>query len=188
LGQPFEFQGGGVNIGLGFPATSLVVRSGSFQDAHGKSKELGTAMARGAFGRSAAEIDLLVRSGIVLRGNDLQEMYDLARQSSVGLPSDQPVETLETIAVGTINLLEAIRFLDRPIHFYSAGSSESLGEAQARAPKPPFRPRSPYAVAMGTAHWLVTNYTATNGLHASTGMLFNHEALVRAELAEAEPR
>lgn len=119
----------------------------------------------------------------VLRSTEPQEIYNLAGQSSVGLSFEQPVETLESIAVGTINLLEAIRFLDKPIRFYSAGSSECFGDAKGSAAteQTPFRPRSPYAVAKSTAHWLVANYRAAYGLHASTGILFNHESPLRPQ-------
>ncbi|OBI13354.1 GDP-mannose 4,6-dehydratase [Mycobacterium sp. E2497] len=119
----------------------------------------------------------------VLRRTEPQEIYNLAGQSSVGLSFEQPVETLESIAIGTINLLEAIRFLDKPIRFYSAGSSECFGdtEGHAASEQTPFRPRSPYAVAKSTAHWLVANYRAAYGLHASTGILFNHESPLRPE-------
>jgi GDPmannose 4,6-dehydratase len=119
----------------------------------------------------------------VLRRTDPDEIYNLAGQSSVGLSFEQPVETLESIAVGAINLLEAVRFLDRPIRFYSAGSSECFGDTEGRAAteQTPFRPRSPYAVAKSTAHWLVANYRDSYGLHASTGILFNHESPLRPE-------
>ncbi len=119
----------------------------------------------------------------VLRRTDPQEIYNLAGQSSVGLSFEQPVETLESLAVGTINLLEAIRFLDRPIRIYSAGSSECFGDTGGSAAneETPFRPRSPYAVAKATAHWLVANYRDAYGLHASTGILFNHESPLRPE-------
>lgn len=119
----------------------------------------------------------------VLRDVDPQEIYNLAGQSSVGLSFEQPVETLESVAIGTINLLEAIRFLDKPVRFYSAGSSECFGDTEGGAAneETPFRPRSPYAVAKSTAHWLVANYRAAYGLHASTGILFNHESPLRPE-------
>jgi GDPmannose 4,6-dehydratase len=119
----------------------------------------------------------------VLRRIDPREIYNLAGQSSVGLSFEQPVETLESVAVDTINLLEAIRFLDRPIRFYSAGSSECFGGTEGRAAneQTPFRPRSPYAVAKATAPWLVANYQVAYGLHASTGVLFNHESPLRPE-------
>ncbi|WP_102417698.1 GDP-mannose 4,6-dehydratase [Mycobacterium sp. 4858] len=119
----------------------------------------------------------------VLRRTDPQEIYNLSGQSSVGLSFEQPVETLESIAVGTINLLEAIRFLDKPIRFYSAGSGECFGDTEGHAAneQTPFRPRSPYAVAKSTAHWLVANYRTAYRLHASTGILFNHESPLRPE-------
>ncbi|WP_396932404.1 GDP-mannose 4,6-dehydratase [Mycolicibacterium sp.] len=119
----------------------------------------------------------------VLRRTDPQEVYNLAGQSSVGLSFEQPVETLESIALSAMNLLEAIRFLDKPIRFYSAGSSECFGDANGCASNEntPFRPRSPYAVAKSTAHWLVANYRDAYGLHASTGILFNHESPLRPE-------
>ena len=110
------------------------------------------------------------------------EIYSLAGQSSVGLSFEQPVETLESISMGTLNLLEAMRFLGKPIRLYSAGSGECYGDtAGARATEnTPFRPRSPYAVAKATAHWLVANYREAYGLHASTGVLFNHESPLRS--------
>ncbi|WP_082974630.1 GDP-mannose 4,6-dehydratase [Mycobacterium sp. 1245805.9] len=119
----------------------------------------------------------------VLRRTEPQEVYNMAGQSSVGLSFEQPVETLESIAAGTLNLLEAIRFLDTPIRFYNAGSSECFGDTGGRAAneETPFRPRSPYAVAKATAHWLVANYRDAYGLHASTGVLFNHESPLRPE-------
>jgi GDPmannose 4,6-dehydratase len=110
------------------------------------------------------------------------EIYSLAGQSSVGLSFEQPVETLESISMGTLNLLEALRFLGRPIRLYSAGSSECYGDTgSGRATEAtPFRPRSPYAVAKATAHGLVANYREAYGLHASTGILFNHESPLRS--------
>ncbi len=111
------------------------------------------------------------------------EIYNLAGQSSVGLSFEQPVETIESIAMGTLNLLEAMRFVGRPIRFYHAGSSECFGDTGTlRASETtPFRPRSPYAVAKACAHNLVANYREAYGLHASTGILFNHESPLRPE-------
>lgn len=111
------------------------------------------------------------------------EIYNLAGQSSVGLSFDQPVETLESIAVGTLNLLEAIRFSQLPIRFYNAGSSECFGDAGnlAADENTPFRPRSPYAVAKATAFWEVANYREAYSLYACTGILFNHESPLRPE-------
>ncbi|WP_136516109.1 GDP-mannose 4,6-dehydratase [Geomonas edaphica] len=111
------------------------------------------------------------------------ELYNLAGQSSVGLSFQQPVETLESISVGTLNLLEAIRFLDSPIRFYNAGSGECFGDIGG-APadeETPFRPRSPYAVAKATAFWEVANYREAYGIYACSGILFNHESALRPE-------
>jgi GDPmannose 4,6-dehydratase len=109
------------------------------------------------------------------------ELYNLAGQSSVSLSFEQPVETLESIGQGTITLLEAIRFLNRPIRLYNAGSSECFGESPEPCDeKTPFRPRSPYAVAKSTAHWALANYREAYGLYACTGILFNHESPLRS--------
>ncbi len=118
----------------------------------------------------------------VLSRVDPDEIYSLAGQSSVGLSFEQPVETLESISLGTLKLLEAMRFLGKPMRLYSAGSGECFGDTGgARATEDtPFRPRSPYAVAKATAHWLVANYREAYGLHASTGILFNHESPLRS--------
>jgi GDPmannose 4,6-dehydratase len=116
----------------------------------------------------------------VLRKVQPDEVYNLAGQSSVGLSFEQPVETLDSILSGTLNLLEGIRMLERPVRFYSAGSSECFGNTEVAAnEKSPFRPRSPYAVAKAAMYWLVANYREAYGLHASTGILFNHESPLR---------
>lgn len=109
------------------------------------------------------------------------EVYYLAGQSSVGLSFEQPVETLESITSGVLNLLEAIRFLNKDIRLYNAGSSECFGDtgAEPANESTPFKPRSPYAVAKASAHWLVANYRESYGLYACTGVLFNHESSLR---------
>jgi GDPmannose 4,6-dehydratase len=111
------------------------------------------------------------------------EVYNLAGQSSVGLSFEQPVETLESISIGTLNLLEVIRFLQKPIRLYSAGSSECFGDTGGvpADETTPFQPRSPYAVAKSTAHWEVANYREAYNLFACTGILFNHESPLRPE-------
>jgi GDPmannose 4,6-dehydratase len=109
------------------------------------------------------------------------EVYFLAGQSSVGLSFEQPVETLESITVGTLNMLEAIRFLGSKIKLYHASSGECFGDlGQHRADEStPFHPRSPYAVAKASAHWMVANYREAYGLFACSGILFNHESPLR---------
>lgn len=110
------------------------------------------------------------------------EVYNLAGQSSVALSFEQPVEALESITVGTLNLLESIRFLDRGIRFYNAGSSECFGDTELPADEnTPFRPRSAYAVAKAAAFWEVANYREAYGLFACSGILFNHESPLRPE-------
>lgn len=109
------------------------------------------------------------------------EIYNLSGQSSVGLSFGQPMETMESIVTATLNMLEAIRFLDPRIRFYNAGSSECYGHT---GPVPateetPFRPRSPYATAKAAAHWAVANYRDAYGLYACSGILFNHESPLR---------
>jgi len=109
------------------------------------------------------------------------EIYNLAGQTSVGLSFEQPVETMESIAGGTLNLLEAIRFMEHPVRFYNAGSSECFGDTGNTPANEltPFQPRSPYAVAKASAHWMVSNYREAYGLFACTGILFNHESPIR---------
>lgn len=111
------------------------------------------------------------------------EIYNLAGQSSVGLSFEQPLETMSSIATGTLNQLEAIRFVDKSIRFYSAGSSECFGDTGelAASESSVFRPQSPYAVAKAAATWQVSVYRRSYGLFACTGILFNHESPLRPE-------
>lgn len=111
------------------------------------------------------------------------EVYNLAGQSSVGLSFEQPVETFESITVGTLNLLEAIRFTSMPIKFYSAGSGECFGDTGdiPADENTPFRPRSPYGVAKAASFWQVANYREAYNIFACTGILFNHESPLRPE-------
>ncbi len=117
----------------------------------------------------------------VIKKSDPDEIYNLAGQTSVGLSFDQPVETLESIATGTLNLLEAIRFTERPIKLYNAGSSECFGDIgdSAADELTPFRPQSPYGVAKAAAFWEVANYRQAYNIFACSGILFNHESPLR---------
>lgn len=111
------------------------------------------------------------------------EIYNLAGQSSVGLSFEQPVETFNSITVGTINLLEVIRLTELPVKLYSASSSECFGDTDGHAANEstPFHPLSPYAVAKSAAHWAVSNYRKAYGIIASSGILFNHESPLRSK-------
>lgn len=118
---------------------------------------------------------------MALRKSDPDEVYYLAGQSSVGLSFEQPAETIQSITLGTLNMLEACRMAERPVRLYQAGSSEcfgdTLGEAANEATA--LKPSSPYAVAKASAYWLVENYRAAYNLYACTGILFNHESPLR---------
>ena len=111
------------------------------------------------------------------------EIYNLAGQSSVGLSFEQPVETVESIVGGTLNVLEAIRFIERPIRFYNAGSGESFGDtgSEPASETTALKPRSPYAAAKASAHDMVAVYRQAYGLFGCTGLLFNHESPLRQE-------
>lgn len=111
------------------------------------------------------------------------EIYNLAGQSSVGLSFEKPIETMESIANGTLNLLEAIRSHEKSVRFFSAGSSECFGDAGSipANEETPFRPRSPYAIAKTAAHHLVENYREAYSIYACTGIQFNHESPLRSE-------
>lgn len=119
----------------------------------------------------------------VLKKVQPDEIYNLAGQSSVGLSFSQPMETFESISLGTLNLLEAIRMLEVPVRFYNAGSSDCFGNTDGKRAdeQTPFRPRSPYAVAKAAAFWQVANYREAYGLFACSGILFNHESPLRPE-------
>jgi len=108
------------------------------------------------------------------------EIYHLAGQSSPGLSFELPNETFESVTVGTLNCLEAIRFLKLDCRFYHAASSEIFGAAETPANEStPFRPGSPYAVAKAAATWHVRLYREAYGLWACSGILFNHESPLR---------
>lgn len=111
------------------------------------------------------------------------EIYYLAGQSSVGLSFVKPAETIQSSAIGMLNILEACRVVDNPIRIYHAGSSECFGDTDGAAATEttPLHPQSPYAVAKGTGFWLVSNYREAYGLFACTGILFNHESPLRPE-------
>ena len=104
------------------------------------------------------------------------EVYNLAGQSSVGLSFEQPMESMESISLGVLNLLEAIRFISEPIRVYNASSSECYGDtcADGATEATAFHPRSPYAVAKAASHWTVVNYREAYGLFAANGILSNH--------------
>ena len=113
-----------------------------------------------------------------LRAHEPDEVYNLAAQSFVPTSFEQPVLTGETTALGVTRLLDAIRVVNPAIRFYQASSSEMFGKVREvpQTETTPFHPRSPYGVAKVYAHWITVNYRESYGLHASSGILFNHES------------
>jgi GDPmannose 4,6-dehydratase len=114
----------------------------------------------------------------ILREHRPAEVYNLAAQSFVPTSWTQPVFTGEVTAIGVTRILDAIRIADPDIRFYQASSSEMFGKVRAvpQNETTPFYPRSPYGVAKVYGHWITVNYRESYGLHASSGMLFNHES------------
>lgn len=117
----------------------------------------------------------------LIRKFEPDEIYNLAGQTSVGLSFEQPVETMESIVTSTLNILEAIRLIGREIKFYNAGSGECFGDSggEESDENTLFKPLSPYAVAKSAAFWLVNSYRISYDLFAASGILFNHESILR---------
>jgi GDPmannose 4,6-dehydratase len=110
-----------------------------------------------------------------------QEVYNLAAQSFVAVSFDQPVTTGYITGIGPVNILEAIRTVDKSIRFYQASTSEMFGRVQAvpQDERTPFYPRSPYGAAKLYAHWMTVNYRESYGIFGASGILFNHESPLR---------
>jgi len=119
----------------------------------------------------------------LLKKYEPDEVYNLGAQSHVRVSFDVPEETAEAVAMGTLRWLEAIRNFDPAIRFYQASSSEMFGDnpENPQSEETKFMPASPYACAKVFAHNLVRNYRESYGLHASCGILFNHESPRRGE-------
>ena len=113
--------------------------------------------------------------------SEATEVYNLAAQSFVGASWDQPILTAQSTGVGVTNLLEAIRMVNPQARFYQASTSEMFGLVQecVQSETTPFYPRSPYGVAKLYGHWITVNYRESFGMHASSGILFNHESPLR---------
>ena len=114
----------------------------------------------------------------VLEDHEPDEVYNLAAQSFVQTSFGQAVLTGETTALGVTRLLDAVRTVDPNIRFYQASSSEMFGKVHEvpQSEETPFYPRSPYGVAKVYGHWITVNYRESYDLHASSGILFNHES------------
>jgi len=117
----------------------------------------------------------------VISACEPDEIYNLGAQSFVATSWNEPILTGQVTGIGTLTMLEAIRIVNRKTRFYQASSSEMFGLIQQpmQNEKTPFYPRSPYAVAKLYAHWMTVNYRESHGMHASSGILFNHESPLR---------
>ena len=136
----------------------------------------------------AAEVNLidgdLVDAGSIVRAlekSKASEIYNLGAQSFVATSWTQPNLTASVCGIGALNCLEAIRQVDRKARYYQASTSEMFGliQTERQDEKTPFYPRSPYGVAKLFAHWSTVNYRESHDLHASSGILFNHESPLR---------
>ena len=125
-----------------------------------------------------SDISSLMR---IIRDVQPDELYNLGAQSFVQSSWQQPILTANVTAVAVTNVLEALRILKPDTRFYQASSSEMFGKVQRpiQSETTPFYPRSPYAVAKLYGHWITVNYRESFGLHASSGILFNHESPLR---------
>jgi GDPmannose 4,6-dehydratase len=150
--------------------------TGGFQD--GRLRWLGI-----ADGVKIVDGDLTDLSSMIRLVAEFQpdEIYNLGAQSFVGTSWHQPLLTAQVTALGVTNILEAVRISCPGARFYQASSSEMYGMIQEahQSEKTPFHPRSPYAVAKLYGHWITVNYRESFGLHASSGILFNHESPLR---------
>lgn len=124
------------------------------------------------------DLSSMIRAMEVSRAS---EVYNLGAQSFVGSSWQQPVLTAQVDGVGALNVLEAVRIVNPTAHFYQASTSEMFGliQAERQDETTPFYPRSPYGVAKLMAHWATVNYRESFGMHASSGILFNHESPLR---------
>ena len=160
----------------GYRVHGLVARRSS--DTHWRLRELGIEGDVTLIDGDLADVSSLTRA---LEASQASEVYNLAAQSFVGASWSQPLLTAQVTGMGVANLLEAVRQVDPKARFYQASTSEMFGliQAERQSETTPFYPRSPYGVAKLYGHWLTVNYRESFGMHASSGILFNHESPLR---------
>ena len=163
-------------LGKGYEVYGLLAQNGL--DAQWRLRELGIEDDIRFIDGDLTDLSSLIRA---LEISQAGEIYNLGAQSFVGTSWQRPVLTAQVNAVGVVNLLEAIRIANPQARFYQASTSEMFGLAQAEKQdeKTPFYPRSPYGFSKLMAHWATVNYRESHGLHASSGILFNHESPLR---------
>ena len=165
-------------LGKGYEVTGLVRRSSHAQFGDHRLKHLGIAGEVKLVDGNVTDLSNLVR---VIEDEAPDEIYNLAAQSFVQASWSQPILTGTVTGLGVVNVLEAVRIAARGARFYQASSSEMYGliQEERQSEKTPFYPRSPYAAAKLYAHWMTVNYRESFAMHASSGILFNHESPLR---------
>jgi len=163
-------------LGKGYKVCGIIARRGT--DTLWRLRELEVLDRVEIIDADLIDLSSLIRA---LERTEAAEIYNLAAQSFVNTSWDQPLLTAEVTAVGALRLLEAVRIVNPKARFYQASTSEMFGKAQepVQDENTPFYPRSPYAVSKLFAHWSTVNYRESFGLHASSGILFNHESPLR---------
>jgi GDPmannose 4,6-dehydratase len=163
-------------LAKGYEVYGLLARRGS--DTLWRLRELGIDNAVRLIDGDLTDLASLIRA---METSKADEVYNLGAQSFVGTSWQQPVLTAQVDAVGAVNVLEAVRIVNRQAHFYQASTSEMFGliQAERQDERTPFHPRSPYGVAKLMAHWATINYRESHSMHASSGILFNHESPLR---------
>jgi GDPmannose 4,6-dehydratase len=163
-------------LGKGYHVSGLLARRSS--DSLWRLRELGVLDDVNCIDGDLGDITSIGRA---LEISKAAEVYNLAAQSFVATSWQQPILTAQVTGVGAVHMLEAIRRQNMKIRFYQASTSEMFGLVQRehQDEATPFHPRSPYGVAKLFAHWTTVNYRESFGLHASSGILFNHESPLR---------
>lgn len=163
-------------LGKGYAVHGLHARRST--DTLWRLRDLGIADDVNLMAGDLTDLSALVRC---MEKSAAQEVYNLGAQSFVGSSWEQPVLTTNVTGVGALNMLEAVRMVNPKARFYQASTSEMFGLIQEtmQSETTPFYPRSPYGVAKLYAHWMTINYRESFGLHASSGILFNHESPLR---------
>jgi GDPmannose 4,6-dehydratase len=165
-------------LGKGYRVFGLHARRAS--NTHGRLDELGIKKDIQFISGDLTDLSSLIR---VMEKSQADEVYNLGAQSFVAASWDQPLLTGDVTGLGATRMLEAIRIVNKTARFYQASTSEMFGKAQSEwlDEKTPFYPRSPYGVSKLYAHWSTINYRESFGMHASSGILFNHESPLRGE-------
>ncbi|MEI2453963.1 MULTISPECIES: GDP-mannose 4,6-dehydratase [Lysobacter] len=163
-------------LGKGYEVYGVLARRSS--DTLWRLRELGIDTEVRLLDGDLTDLSSMIRAMEISRAS---EVYNLGAQSFVGSSWQQPLLTAQVDGVGALNVLEAVRIVNSQAHFYQASTSEMFGliQAEMQDEKTPFYPRSPYGVAKLMAHWATVNYRESFGLHASSGILFNHESPLR---------